>query len=194
MKFTPAELAETFAGTLKKVAEIFSAEGQPWMLIGGLAVGAWTEPRATKHIDFAISLPSDVEKFAKALADVGFAEAPRQLREVATEGGVVRLNLSGPQPMPIVVDLLCAGTDFERTALSRRRSLTVLGVSLFAASPDDLLIYKLIAGRPQDLADIDRLIRFGRVPEDLEYVRRFAREWGVEERFDAALVTARRDS
>ena len=70
----------------------------------------------------------------------------------------------------------------------------VLGVELPIVSPDDLLIYKLIAGRPQDLADIDKLVRFGRAPVDEPRVRRWAREWEVEDRLDRALATARRDS
>jgi hypothetical protein len=76
--------------------------------------------------------------------------------------------------------------------LSRRRELDILGVRLFVASPDDLVIFKLIAGRPQDFADIDRLIRFGRAPEDEGYVRKWAREWEVESEFDRALAAARR--
>ena len=52
MKYTPAELAETFGQTLTELAAVFSAQGQSWMLIGGLAVGAWTEPRATKIVIF----------------------------------------------------------------------------------------------------------------------------------------------
>jgi len=58
------------------------------------------------------------------------------------------------------------------------------------ATPDDLLVYKLVAGRPQDLADIDRMLRLGVAPEDEAYVRRWADEWQVVDRLDAALTAA----
>ena len=57
----------------------------------------------------------------------------------------------------------------------------LVGVPLFVASSDNQLIYKLIAS-PQDLVDVDRLIRFGRRPEDAGYVRRWARVWDIEDR------------
>ena len=92
----------------------------------------------------------------------------------------------------LVVDFLCAGTPFEHEALSRRRSLDVLGVASRIVAPDDLVIYKLIAGRPQDLADVDRLLRHGRSPEDEPRLRSWARAWEVEDRLDHALEAARR--
>jgi hypothetical protein len=187
-KFSVAELTEVFGGVLPRIAKVFEAQGQPWMLLGGLAIGAWTEARATKDCDFALALPTDVKPLEAALRAEGFTAAKGSLAEVAAEGGVVRLSSAG-RPS-VVVDLLCAGTEFERTALSRRRPLTVLGVSLHVASPDDLVIYKLIAGRPQDLVDIEKLIRFKRAPEDEAYVRRWAREWGVEDRLDQVLRAA----
>ena len=181
-RYSAAELAETFAETLARLARVFDAQGQPWMLIGGIAVGAWT----TKDCDLAVALPADVTAFAAALAAEGLVAARGSFDEVAAEGGVVRLRLEKEGKPPLVIDLLCAGTDFERVALSRRRSLEVLGVPAYAASPDDLVVYKLIAGRPQDFADVDRLIRFGRSPEDLEYIRRWVRLWDVEARLERA--------
>ena len=49
-----------------------------------------------------------------------------------------------------------------------------------------------IARRFMHPADIDKLVRFGKAPVDEPNVRRWAREWGVETRLDAALETARR--
>jgi hypothetical protein len=191
-KFGAAELAEVFGQTLRALSRIFDDQGQPWMLIGGLAVGAWTEPRATKDCDFAIALPPDVAPLVEALRAAGLVAARGDFAQVAVEGGVVRLRVEGPTKPALIVDLLCAGTEFERVALGHRRKLEVLGVPLYAAAPDDLLVYKLIAGRPQDLADIDRLIRFGRAPEDEQYVRAWARQWDVEARLYAALAAAAR--
>jgi hypothetical protein len=191
MTYTPQELQETFTELLRELSTSLDGEGIPWMLIGGLAVGAWTEPRGTKDCDFALALPADVAGLEARLRGVGLAVGPGSLSR-AREVGTVRLRLERPDRPPLVVDLLCAGTEFEHEALARRRRLTVFGVPLRIASPDDLIIYKLVAGRPQDLADVDRLIRFQRAPEDEGYVRRWARAWDVEERLDRALADAQR--
>lgn len=192
MKYTVAELAETFQRVLRDVGSALDGEGVSWMLVGGLAVGAWTEPRATKDCDLAVSVPADPGPLEAALRRAGLIVARGDLSR-ATEGGSVRLHLDREDQPALIVDLLCAGTAFEREALARRRTLDVLGVRMYVVGPDDLVIYKLIAGRPQDLADVDRLLRFGRAPEDEPRLRRWARAWEVEDRLDRAILAARRD-
>jgi hypothetical protein len=190
VKYTPAELAAAFGELLARLAGALDGAGVPWMLVGGLAVGAWTEPRGTKDCDLAVSA-ADPAVLERALGAIGLRVVRGRLDQVA-HGGTVRLAAIRPDAPPLVVDLLCAGTDFERAALRRCRRATVLGVPLAIVSPDDLVVYKLIAGRPQDLADVDRLLRFGRAPEDEAEVRRWLGEFGVADRLDAALVAARR--
>lgn len=191
MKFTIAELGETFERLLRDLGRVLDDAGVPWMIVGGLAVGAWTEPRGTKDCDVAIALPRDTGALERALRAVDLVVARGELSR-AVEGGSVRLRLERENAAPVLVDLLCAGTAFEHEALSRSRPLAVLGVPSRVVAPDDLLVYKLIAGRPQDLADIDRLIRAGRTPEDEARVRAWAREWELEDRLDGAILAARR--
>jgi hypothetical protein len=113
-------------------------------------------------------------------------DAPNQGRVLTTRA------YEGRPGVELMVDLLCAGTPLEREALRRRRSASMFGVDIWVIGPDDLLLYKLIANRPQDLADVDELIRFGRAPEDLEYVRQWARDWEIEDRLDRSLDLASR--
>lgn len=191
MKYTVAELAETFAELLRALGGALDRAGVEWMLVGGLAVGAWTEPRGTKDCDLAIAVPEDATSLARTLADAGLVVVRGDLQR-ARNGAAVRLHYERPGVPALAVDLLCAGTPFEHEALARRTRLSVFGVNLPVVQADDLIVYKLIAGRPQDLADIDKLLRFARVPFDGDRVRRWAREWDVEERLDSAISTARR--
>lgn len=71
MKYTVAELAETFAELLRALGGALDRAGVEWMLVGGLAVGAWTEPRGTKDCDLAIAVPEDATSLARTLADAG---------------------------------------------------------------------------------------------------------------------------
>lgn len=191
LKLSAAELEAAFGGLLRRLGKGFEAANVPWMVVGGLAVSAWTEPRGTKNCDIALVLPEDPGPVGALLDEVG-VEITRGELVKAQQGGVVRGHYC-PEGLPrLVVDLLCSGTDFERSALSRREAATILGTDSWIVSADDLLIYKLIAGRPQDLADVDKLIRFGRAPKDRAYVDKWVREWDLKERLSKAIETARR--
>jgi hypothetical protein len=192
MKYTVAEFVEAFATVLNAMAQTLDTTGEPWMLVGGIAVGVWCEPRATRDLDFAIATPSDPSKLASSLRGAGFSVDERELEAAAREGGPVRTRAVRSDAPPVVVDLLCVGTDFERAALARRRPARALNCEVSVATADDLVIYKLIAGRPQDLADVDRLLRCGAAPEDIDYVRCWAREWDIEAALDRALQLAAR--
>jgi hypothetical protein len=147
VKYTAAELSETFTELLRAVAGLLDALDVPWMLVGGLAAGAWTEPRGTKDCDLAVSLTGPVvDRLRQGLEDLGLRSFHGDLA-AAAGGGAVRLRLDRSGAPPLVIDLLCAGTDFEREALANRRRLEVLGVPLWIVSPDDLVLYKLIAGK-----------------------------------------------
>lgn len=54
-------------------------------------------------------------------------------------------------------------------------------------TPEDLLIFKLIAGRPQDLADAHQLHEVHGATFDLQRVRRWCRDFGAEDRVEALL-------
>ncbi len=63
------------------------------------------------------------------------------------------------------------------------------GFTADVVTPEDLLVYKLIAWRHKDRAGIDRLLA---VQQSLDwtYVREWARRFGIEARLDAALREA----
>lgn len=80
----------------------------------------------------------------------------------------------------------------EREALARRTTTVLFGRPCYVATPDDLVVYKLIASRPQDLADIDRMLRLGVAPQDAAYIERWAKAWGVGEVWKNAQAATRR--
>ena len=182
-KYPPDELASRFGELLRLLGDVLDGHGAPWMLVGGLAVGAHTMPRATKVLDVAVRLSAPVDSVAASLGTIGLVPFSGQL-EAAAAGGVVRLATSGG--VRCVVDLLCAGTEFEEQALARRIEADVLGGRFWVASADALLVYKLVAGRPQDMADIHRLIVDAGVPVDGAFVAHWVAEWGLEERWERA--------
>ncbi|MDD9966833.1 MAG: hypothetical protein OXR73_11445 [Myxococcales bacterium] len=149
------------------------------MLIGGCARNAYAAPRATRDVDLAVEVSE--ARYGELVAEMG--------HHGFCESTVVN---ECDEPVPDVlllndgdggrVDLLFAKTDFEREALSRRVPLEGHSGGAYVATPEDLIVYKLIAGRPRDIADIHEVVsareRAGFVV-DWAHVERWAREWDL---------------
>lgn len=85
------------------------------------------------------------------------------------------LLIASPDGVPI--DVALAAFPFEFEALDR--------ASLWEAAPgvvpatrcaEDLLVYRLVAARPQDLVDVESIVRRQRHALDVERIRRWGRE------------------
>ena len=182
MRYDAAELQRVFAEQIAALGRALTSIGAEYMLIGGLAVGVWAEPRATKYCDVSLRVRASPAEIRDALTKAGLEVLRGDLARAHAKGEAVRLRRLGEADEPIVVDLLFAVTPFEIEALGRRQSLRVLGVEVPIATPEDLFVFKLIAGRPQDMADAHRLFALHGSTFDLQRVRRWCRDFGVEER------------
>lgn len=132
-----ADLERVFAEQLRAVAKSLSDLGAEYMLIGGLAVGIWSEPRATKDADLSVHVLAAPDRVRDALALAGLEVAQGDLSRALAHGEAVRLRRTGLSAEPIVVDLLFAITAFEIDALRRRRDVSVFGAELPVAIPED---------------------------------------------------------
>jgi hypothetical protein len=177
-----ADLERVFADQLRAVARSLADLGAQYMLIGGLAVGIWSDPRATKDADFSVHVLAAPDRVRDALRSAGLEITRGDLARALERGEAVRLRQVGHSVAPVVVDLLFAITAFEIDALRRRRNVQVFGVELPVATPEDLFVFKLIAGRPQDLADASVLLELHGRNFHVERVRRWCLEFGVEDR------------
>ena len=152
---------------LARLAEAFEAEALPYMIIGGQAVLLYGEPRLTRVVD--VTVGADVSALSKVLAVAGrVGVKPRP----ADPGAFVAETLVLPCEDPgtgIRVDFVFSSSEYEATAIGRVRLVTVGGRSLAYASPEDLIIHKLVAGRPRDLDDI-RSVRSKMPGLDMDYI------------------------
>ena len=76
--------------------------------------------------------------------------------------------------------------NFKHVLVSRRMEFLVEGNQAWVVTPEDLVLLKLIAGRPRDLGDIqDILMAQGQL--DAKYLSLWAERLGVSDRLDDAL-------
>lgn len=145
--------------TVGAVAEVIGSLEYPGAIIGGIAVIAWGHGRATSDVDCAIAAPiSAAEEVLDAFEAAGFA--PRYDGALA----FARQNLLLPLTHTVTgvsVDASLAQLEFEHTALAHAVTLPFLDARIPVPPVTDLLIYKMVAGRPQDVADVRRLLALG---------------------------------
>jgi hypothetical protein len=74
-------------------------------------------------------------------------------------------------------------------------------IKLLVCSPEDLIVYKLVAGRPRDLLDVEGIVRLRWRDLDLRRIRSYTRQFAelleaphLLQPFEDALRNARRAS
>jgi hypothetical protein len=138
---------------LAALAPVLNSWG-PWYVFGAQAVVAYGVPRLSADVDVTIRLTPDAPAafvdamraggFLLRVTDPQFVERTRVMPFVHTATG-----------MP--VDVVLAGSGLEDLFLSRVRSIDIGGTIVPMLDLEDLLIAKVLAGRPKDLDDAQAL-------------------------------------
>jgi hypothetical protein len=171
---------------------ILAARGDEYAFIGGLAMNAWTIPVPTYDIDLCVSIGADdVGDLVRALNSEGFVPPPTSWIESVGSAKFQEFTVHFPYGTGLrPVDVYLATDAFQREALARRRTVELdEGFRTFVATPEDLLVYKLIAWRLKDRGAIERLLAIQR-EVNWAYVRRWAAAFGVVGRLEEVLSEA----
>ena len=141
-------------------------------VIGALAVHRWGEPRATSDADFSALAPyGDEARVITFLLERFEARVPDP-RDFALTTRVLLLRTR----QGVEVDVALAAFPFEIEALETASSWEIIsGVSLRSCPAEHLVVYKLVAGRTHDLADIEGIVRRQGKRLDVERIRRWGR-------------------
>ncbi|HET9676460.1 MAG TPA: nucleotidyltransferase [Solirubrobacterales bacterium] len=143
------------------------AEGARFVVVGGLAVGAWGVVRGTKDVDVVIDLEPDN---LRRIAEVAIAAGGRVQQGEALLGSPISIAaaLAGGEQVAIETDLgrldIIQGLDGIPTyeeLQSRAKEAEILGIRVAVCSFEDLRAMKKAAGRTRDLADLEDLDAVG---------------------------------
>lgn len=122
------------------------------MVTGGQAVLLYGEPRLTRDIDIAVGIGVDgLDQMKKIVLTAGL----RIL--VKDERAFVERNMVLPTlevKSGIRVDFIFSFSPYERQAIGRGRDIQLGRTTIRFASLEDLVIHKVIAGRPRDIEDV----------------------------------------
>ncbi|MGA7991169.1 MAG: hypothetical protein WCC53_07050 [Thermoanaerobaculia bacterium] len=184
----------TFAAFLRRVIEALDACDVPYMATGGVALLAYGEPRFTADADLVIApTVASLECFLSR-RDADWYVSAEAAREALLERGMFNLveTTTGWK-----ADLIVVPDDaFSAESFSRRRPISALGVTLVGISPEDLVLSKLRWAATTDserqIRDVFGVLTICGTTLDEKYMRRLARDLGVESTLEKLLRDLRR--
>lgn len=175
---------------IRDLVTLFERQRLPYAIMGGIAVRAHSIPRPTFDVDFTLAIPRErLAALFAAITDLGYT-VPDQYSQgwVDHVGGMplvkVRLYLEG---RGIDADIFLAENDFQSEVIHRRIEAEVDGLRLFLVTPEDLILFKLLASRPRDLIDVEDIL-FMQGDLDEAYMRKWAEPLGIAQQLEEILA------
>ena len=147
-----------------------------YVIVGGFAAGILGEPRATVDIDLITFMPtSDLEKFILYAGKHRVKFSAGEIRKSIQSNAFFRIKISGTQ-----VDFIVGESAFEFEVLTRGITTRIFGYKIPVASPEDMILMKLVSGRLIDWNDAKaiQLRYFGKM--DVKYIESWANRLKVQ--------------
>jgi hypothetical protein len=146
--------------TLLDAITSIECAGGRYAIVGGLAVGAWASPRATRDVDLYTDLDANGRgRLAKELESREF-HVPAMEEELA-RFGVFRVRSKDG----VFVDLFDSAGPLGEAILANRKQATVGGQSLWFVAATELAALKAFSDRARDFDDLVALLAGDAVDE-----------------------------
>jgi len=163
-----------FQETLARIGATLGRHNIPYMIIGGQAVLLYGEPRLTRDIDITLGVGLDkTSEIRSVVEELSLKPIPKDIEAFVRQTMVLP---SIDDKTGIRVDFIFSYTPYETEAIGRARKIDIMGQNVSFASPEDLIIHKVFAGRSRDLEDIRTIVL--KNPElDIEYINKWLKEF-----------------
>ncbi len=183
-------MIEPFAAAWE-VSRFFAERHLPYALIGGLAVQVWGNARLTVDADFSIAAP----------LTTGSAPLVRLITQHFPSRSANPVDFAGKTRMVLItagngveVDISLALPGYEDQLFARAVDHEIdPGKKIRLCSAEDLIIHKAVAGRPQDISDIQGVVHRQGEKLDVGYIRQWLNDFAdalanpeIVERFETA--------
>jgi hypothetical protein len=169
--------SDAVRSVLSHVWNVIEPLGHPCALMGGLALAVWSHPRSTRDVDLLLGIDrAHIDVIVKKLQSQGCRPKKMPLLHVVGDHSFVHLLYTPPGEFyEVQFDLLLAESPLQKSALNRCVQRTVEGIDrpIKVLDCNDLILFKLLAGRLIDRADAAMLLRENRDTLDMQYLSRW---------------------
>ena len=163
-----------FEELLLRIGSSLKKHSMSYMIIGGQAVLLYGEPRLTRDIDITLGVNTDrLKDLLTILQKISLKPIPADIESFVRQTMVLP---SLDEATGIRIDFIFSFTPYETEAIKRAKKIMMLGQEICFASPEDVIIHKIFAGRPRDLEDV-RTILLKNPEIDAKYIRSWLKEF-----------------
>jgi hypothetical protein len=144
----------SFEKDILEFLELCNKHEVKYLVIGGYAVSIHGHPRSTKDIDVCIEMSEmNASKMVEVIKDFGFSSLKLDKEDFLKRDLITQLGFP-----PLRIDILndLDGVSFK-DAWKNKKIVSFENVPVNFIGYNDLLIVKQKTGRPQDIADVDKL-------------------------------------
>jgi hypothetical protein len=167
--------------TLQKLDSLLKANSIDYVVIGGTAAIIYGRLRTTEDID--VTLLSELENFNTLYKLI----STHYLPILTDPENFFKKNYVLPvidTETNVKIDFAAGLSGFDRKVLERKTIKKFGTVEINVCSIEDLIIYKLVSARPQDVLDIEELIKANKEILDIIYLKKMAENFIEVERED----------
>jgi hypothetical protein len=163
-----------FEEILARIGANLSRSNLPYMIIGGQAVLLYGEPRLTRDVDVTLGVNIDrLHDLLTVVKELSLNPIPNDVESFVKQTMVLPTI---DEPTGVRVDFIFSFTPYETDAIKRARKITIMDQEVCFASPEDLIIHKIFAGRPRDLEDVWSVI-LKNPGIDTQYIKNWLKEF-----------------
>jgi len=155
---------------LRSLANLLLRTKRRYVILGGLAVSIYGEPRLTRDIDINIILGKfEINSFLKDARKYGFSTASSESRSIAERTGVLALKFKKGKTTGSC-DIIMAENPLEYASIERGRPKKIYSIKARLITPEDLIIHKITSSRPRDAEDLKGILIRQKGKLDIKYI------------------------
>ncbi len=165
------------------VVDLLKNAKVPFCVVGGMAVSIISRPRATEDLDFLVGIrDEDKGELADLLKEKLTVLQVKEQTFTVSGVTIWRIVLSAPEEPDgtVIVDFLFADNEFLEAVIDGADNLVLGGVETPLVRPEDLILMKMLASRPQDLNDIATIREVHADTLDEAYIASWQEKLGLD--------------
>lgn len=163
-----------FKKLLAAIGKNLKSKNIPYMVIGGQAVLLYGEPRMTKDIDITLGIGIDqLLDILDIIQNIPLKVLPDDINSFVKRTMVLPAL---HEKTGIRVDFIFSFSLYEKEAIIKTKKVLLNNVNVNFASPEDVIIHKILAHRARDIEDV-RSILLKNIDINKKYITKWLKEF-----------------